>query len=269
MRNSQTRRIVLAAMAGISALALMPDFSVAQTVDDIKAKGKLVVGVLVDFPPFGILDARGQPDGYDIELAKLMAKKMGVPVELVPVSGPNRVPYLLTNRVDMLIAALGITAERAKQVDFSNPSATVDQVLYAPKTRSLARLEDIAGLKLGVARGSAQDITLTRTAPAGAMIQRFDDDPSTLQALLSGQVDAIAISTLLIAEIAKVADTSRFEIKFPIQRLIHGIATRKGTEPLQAWINDFLATVKANGELNAIHRKWVGIDFTPVDKPAL
>jgi len=239
----------------------------AQTVQQIKDRGKLVVGTLVDFPPFGILDRQGKPDGYDSDLARLIAKHMGVTLEIVPVSGPNRIPYLLTNKVDMLVAALGITPERAKQVSFSDPSATVDQVLYARKESKINGIEDLLKFKVGVARASAQDITLTRISPQGTVIQRFEDDPSTLQALLSKQVDAIAMSTLMIKEIAKVTSVEPYDIKFRVQRLVHGIAMRRGQDDLLNWVNEFLITVKKNGELNAIHQKWLGIDFVNVEKP--
>lgn len=261
-----TRRTLLMLGAATSLLAGIGS-AAAQTLDEIRSKGTLTVGVLVDFPPFGLLDLNNQPDGYDPELARMLAERLGVELELVPVAGPNRVPYLLSNRVDLLIAALGITAERAEQVDFSEPSATVNQVVYAPKDLELTTLEDLAGRSIGVARGSAQDITLTASVPTDASIQRFDDDPSTLQALLSGQVDTIAMSTLLIADIGKVANVDAFEIKFPIQTLVHGIAMRKGNPELLDFVNEFLAEAKSDGSLNEAHRKWVGVDFTDVEKP--
>ncbi|AVF04333.1 transporter substrate-binding domain-containing protein [Devosia sp. I507] len=262
-----TRRTMLMLGAATSLAFALTGGVAAQTLDEIRTKGTLTVGTLVDFPPFGLLDLNGQPDGYDPELARMLADRLGVELEIVPVSGPNRVPYLLSNRVDLLIAALGITAERAEQVDFSDPSATVNQVVYAPKDMGLATLEDLSGRSIGVARGSAQDITLTASVPADATIQRFDDDPTTLQALLSGQVDTIAMSTLLIADIGKVANVEAFEIKFPIQTLVHGIAMRKDNPELLDFVNTFLAEAKADGTLNEAHRKWVGVDFTDVEKP--
>lgn len=262
-----TRRTLLMLGAATSLALAGIGGAAAQTLDEIKSKGKLTVGVLVDFPPFGLLDLNNQPGGYDPDLARMLAERMGVELEIVPVAGPNRVPYLLSNRVDLLIAALGITAERAEQVDFSEPSATVSQIVYAPKAIEMTGLEDLSGRSIGVARGSAQDITLTASVPADTSIQRFDDDPSTLQALLAGQVDTIAMSTLLIADIGKVANVDAFEIKFPIQTLVHGIAMRKGNPELLDFVNAFLAEAKSDGSLNEAHRKWVGVDFTDVEKP--
>ena len=109
------RGLGLCLAAGIAALALplAAGPAAAATPDEIKARGKLIVGVLTDYPPFGGTDAEQKPAGYDADVAALMAKKLGVSLELVPVTGPNRIPYLLTNKVDLLIATFGITSGQA------------------------------------------------------------------------------------------------------------------------------------------------------------
>ena len=94
----------------------------AQSVADIKKKGELTVGMLVDFPPYGTMNSSNQPAGYDADVARLMAKDLGVKLNLVPVTGPNRIPFLLTNKVDLLVTSLAVTTERTKQVQFSKPT---------------------------------------------------------------------------------------------------------------------------------------------------
>ena len=81
----------------------------AQTVDEIIKRGKVIIGVNTTTPIFGLMGNDGQPEGYDPDVARLVGKYLGVPVEFVPVTGANRLPYLLTNRVDMVIALFGIT----------------------------------------------------------------------------------------------------------------------------------------------------------------
>ncbi|MDP3617067.1 MAG: transporter substrate-binding domain-containing protein, partial [Rhodoferax sp.] len=93
--------------------AWVPSVS-AQTVAELKKKGELTIGMLVDFPPYGTMNASNQPDGYDADVARLLAKDLGLKLNLVPVTGPNRIPFLLTNKVDLLVASLAITPERAK-----------------------------------------------------------------------------------------------------------------------------------------------------------
>src|SRR5690606_39594113 len=109
-----------ALLASCAVLAMGSSASMAETIDQVKEKGELTVGMLVDFPPYGILNTENKPDGYDADVARLLAKDLGVKVNIVPVTGPNRIPFLLTNKVDMLVASLAITPERAKQVQFSH-----------------------------------------------------------------------------------------------------------------------------------------------------
>ena len=186
----------------------------AQTVDEIKKKGELVVGLLVDFPPYGTVNSNNEPDGYDADVARLLAKDWGVKLKLVPVTGPNRIPFLLTDKVDLLIASLAITPERAKQVQFSKPYAAATIVLLGSKKANVKGPADLKGLRVGVARASTQDIALTAVAPPGTEIRRFDDDASGMQALMSGQVDALGCSTTVAAQIEKRAPANTYDEKF-------------------------------------------------------
>ena len=116
------RRSVLRTIAAIgigAALFERIPLAAAQSLADLKKKGELTVGMLVDFPPYGTLSASNQPDGYDADVARLLAEDLGMKLKLVPVTGPNRIPFLLTNKVDLLVASLAITPERARQVKFS------------------------------------------------------------------------------------------------------------------------------------------------------
>jgi polar amino acid transport system substrate-binding protein len=238
----------------------------AQTVDQLKSKGTVTVGVMVDFPPFGLLDKDNKPDGYDEDIARLLAKEMGVKLEFVPVSGPNRIPYLLTGKVDMIIGALGITPARAEQVLFSDVYATTKLAIYGQKSVKVESEQDLKNVRIGVARASTQDITITKRAPEGSRIQRFDDDASAVQALLSSQVQVIGLTTTLIPELEKIAPKGAFEIKMPLDTFSYGIAVRPGQTELSTWVNGFLAKIKQDGRLNQLHHKWLGTDFAEPPK---
>ncbi len=228
----------------------------AQTVDEIKSRGTVNIGMLVDFPPFGIVDLNGQPDGYDADVAKLLAQDMGVELNIVPVTGPNRIPYLQSGQVDLLVASLGISPERAEQVDFSQPYAGIEIFVFGDTSVEVADAADLAGKNIGVARASTQDVAVTAIAPEGTNIQRFDDDASAVQALLSGQVPLIGVSNVVIAQIQATAP-DRFDQKFSLRQQVQGIAVRKGSEALLAYVDDFVARHKADGSLNTIHEKWL------------
>ena len=251
----------LAALGLGATLSLLAPFASAQTVADIKKKGEITVGMLVDFPPYGTMNTSNQPDGYDADVAKLLAKDLGVKLNLVPVTGPNRIPFLLTNKLDLLVASLAITPERAKQVQFSNPYAAATIVLYGDKKANIKAPADLKGKRIGVARASTQDVALTAIAPEGTEIRRFDDDASGMQALISGQVDAIGASTTVAAQIAKRVPPNTFEDKFILRQQQMGVAMRPDQAELLKTVNDFVAKNSANGELNKLYQKWLGTDL--------
>src|SRR5690606_38518344 len=216
----------LALGAALSLGALASGAS-AQTVEEIKSRGTVNIGMLVDFAPFGIINDQGQPDGYDADVAKLLAEEMGVQVNLVPVTGPNRIPYLLSNQVDILVASLGITPERAEQVAFSQPYAGIEIFVFGDANLDVTGPEDLSGRNIAVARASTQDTAITAIAPADANIQRFDDDATAVQALLSGQTELMGASNVVIAQIQAIAP-DRFDTKFSLQQQSQAIAVRPG-----------------------------------------
>ncbi|MET3495801.1 transporter substrate-binding domain-containing protein [Variovorax boronicumulans] len=261
MTRTSTRRAALAALGLGAALTVFAPFASAQSVADIKKKGEITIGMLVDFPPYGTTDAKNQPDGYDADVAKLLAKDWGVKANIVPVTGPNRIPFLLTNKVDVLVASLAITPERAKQVQFSQPYAAATIVLYGATKSPIKAATDLKGLRVGVARASTQDVAVTKAAPEGTEIRRFDDDASAMQALISGQVDAIGCSVTVAAQIAKRVPAGTYENKFTLVQQSMGIAMRPGQEELTKAVNDFVAKNTANGELNKLYQKWLQADL--------
>ncbi|MGK6307020.1 transporter substrate-binding domain-containing protein [Variovorax sp. DT-64] len=256
-----TRRAAIAALGLGAALTAFAPLASAQTLADIKKKGEVTIGMLVDFPPYGTTNAQNQPDGYDADVAKLLARDWGVKANIVPVTGPNRIPFLLTNKVDLLVASLAVTPERAKQVQFSQPYAAATIVLYGKKGSNIKSAADLKGVRVGVARASTQDVAVTKAAPEGTEIRRFDDDASAMQALISGQVDAIGCSVTVAAQIAKRVPADTFENKFTLVQQAMAIAMRPGQDDLLKNVNEFVSKNTANGELNKLYNKWLQTDL--------
>ncbi|MDS9470207.1 transporter substrate-binding domain-containing protein [Paracoccus sp. MBLB3053] len=223
----------------------------------IESAGTVKIGMLVDFPPFGILDTAGKPDGYDADVAKALADYLGVKAEIVPVTGPNRIPYLLSGQVDVLVASLGITAERAEKVNFSKPYAGISIAVYGDKGAALADAAALSGQSIAVTRASTQDTGVTKVAPTDADIRRFDDDASAVQALMSGQVKLIGASNVVMSQVNAAAG-DRFDKKFDLSSQVQGIAVAPGSDALLDKINAFVAQSKGDGKLDAVHQKWLG-----------
>jgi polar amino acid transport system substrate-binding protein len=246
-----------AVFTALSTLTLGAAPASADTLAQVKQKGEITIGMLVDFPPYGIMNAKNQPDGYDADVARLLAKDLGVKVKILPVTGPNRVPFLLTDKVDLLVASLAVTPARAKQVDFSAPYSAAQIVLFGPAGKSIKSAKDLSGLRIGVARASTQDIVVTQIAPKDADVHRYDDDASAMQALLSGQVDAIGCSTTVAAQIAQRMP-GKYEDKFVLKQQEMAVAVRKNEPETLKTVNELIAKNIKNGELNKLYQKWLG-----------
>jgi polar amino acid transport system substrate-binding protein len=216
-----------------------------------------LVGLDTANPPFGAIGKDGEPEGYDPDVARLIGKYLGVKVEIVPITPQNRMGYLLTNRVDMIM--LGITPERARQIWFSMPYALEAAVLVGPASVHVKTLEDLAGKRIGIPRGAMQDIVLSQSAPPGAQIMRFDDQATAVQALIAGQVDLAGTGLLQYRVINRDDPGKGYETKLILRPLHFGIGIRRGNADLLQWLNTFVYAIKANGELEAISQKWRGM----------
>ena len=240
----------------LSLLAALP--AAAGTLDDIVKRGTVKVGIDLGVPPYGLTDANQKPAGYDVDVAELFAKDLGAKLEIVPLTGPNRIPFLLTNKVDVVIATFGITPQRALSVAFSNPYVALSLVVLGPKDKPIADMAATKGYKVGVTRGTTQDLDFTRLAPAGSQIIRFEDDATTTAALLSGQVDIIATADLLAIEIAKRNPQKNLDLKFTIRLSPGAIGVRRGDPDFLQWVNTFVYFHKLNGDFGRLFEKWAG-----------
>src|SRR3954462_9435920 len=165
----------------------------AQTaLDDVLAKKLLVVAIPTDSAPYGYVGTDLQPQGLDIDMANLIGAKLGVAIELVPVTSANRIPYLQTKKADLVISTLGKNPEREKVIDFTSAYSPFFQAVFAPKATVVKTAADLGGKTVGVTRGAIEDMELTKIAPASADLKRFEDNNATVSAFVSGQVQAIA-----------------------------------------------------------------------------
>ncbi|WP_372396234.1 transporter substrate-binding domain-containing protein [Azospirillum sp. HJ39] len=256
MRLFRTLAAALAVCAAVALPAALSSTAKADALQNVLSAGKLRVGVLMDAAPWGFKDAKGEAAGLDIDLAKLLAADMGVKLELVQVTGANRIPSLLANKVDVLVAAAGATPERAQQVTFTQPYAAVNLGVYGPK--SMATAADTDGLKgrsIGVAKGSTLDIWLTDNAP-GAKLVRFEDTPGAIAAYLAGQVETFAENSAIALKVAEDNPGKDVELKFLIRQSPAHVVLRHGEQDLRDWINTFLFYNRLNGKLGALQMKW-------------
>ncbi|MGS0743802.1 transporter substrate-binding domain-containing protein [Glaciimonas sp. GG7] len=246
-------------LALCAAAAIATTAAHADALDQIVKSGVLKVAVPQDFPPFGSVTSELTPQGLDIDVAALIAKKMGVKLELIPVTSANRVPYLQTKKVDLIISSLGKNPEREKVIDFSAPYAPFYNGVFGGADQKVSSVADLAGKTVGVTRGAVEDLELSKMVPATTTIKRYEDNNGTISAFLSGQVQLVATGNVVAAAIIARNPPRKPETKFLIKDSPCSIGLNKDEKPLLDKVNTILAMTKKDGELNAISVKWLGL----------
>ncbi|HEX8029461.1 MAG TPA: transporter substrate-binding domain-containing protein [Vicinamibacterales bacterium] len=257
------RRAWLAALLFAPILAINTPAAHADTLDNIAKAGVLKVAVPEDYPPFGSVGPDMKPQGYDIDTATLLAKSMNVKLELVPVNSANRIPYLQTGKVDLVISSLGKTPDREKVIDFSTAYAPYYQGVFGPADIKVGGPADLTGKTVGATRGALEEIALTQMAP-NATIKRFEDNNATIAAFLSGQVQLIAAGNIVAAAILAKNPPRRPEPKFVIKNSPCFVGMNKNEPRLQQKVNAAIAQARQDGTLNTMSKKWFGASL-PAD----
>jgi polar amino acid transport system substrate-binding protein len=256
----KNRRIVLGGMLALSLLG-SATLASADTLDTIKQRKKILVAVDIGAPPFGMIDGQAKQSGSDIEAAQLLAKDLGVELEVVPVSGPNRVPFLLTKKADVVMASFSITDERRKVVDFSIPYAVLQVVVGGPAKQKIGSFADLSGKTIAVTRGTTSDQELSRGTKEvpNVSIVRYEDDATTNTAVATGQQDYIAAAMSVIPQVKKSNPSRDVEMKFAMKGYPLGIGLRKNEPELKAYLDGWVKANLQNGKLNDIYRKYFGV----------
>ncbi|NWO09816.1 transporter substrate-binding domain-containing protein [Chromohalobacter salexigens] len=250
------RRILLVLcgtlLAGIAAVSVQ-----ASDLETVEQRGTLRVAVPQDFPPFGSVGTDLQPQGYDIDMARYLADQMGVGLKLVTVTSANRIPFLQTEKVDLVISSLGKNPERAAVIDFTDAYAPFFLGVFG--TPDAAPINDPAGLSgktIGVTRGSVEDMELSELAPDDATLQRFEDNATTISAFLSDQVDYIATGNVVAAQIAERNAERAPTMVFRIKNSPCYIGLSQDNDALKSRVNELIARAKRDGTLETMSQKW-------------
>lgn len=246
-------------VAVLSAAVLMTQGAVAMAdqLHDIQQRGVLRVAVPQDFPPFGSVGTDLQPMGYDIDMAHYLADKMKLKLQLVPVSSANRVPYLQTDKVDLVISSLGKNPEREKVIDFSRAYAPFFLGVFGPKDVPLKDAQGLSGKTVGVTRGAIEDLTLTGIAPKEAELKRFEDNNTTISAYMAGKVQFVATGNLVVSAIARQNPAKAPVTKFMLKDSPCFVGLRKDEPALLAKVNELIGDALKDNTLNKLSVKWL------------
>jgi ABC-type amino acid transport substrate-binding protein len=246
-----------ALLAGLLAFA-GPNAVRAQGTPDslskIKERGILKAGVKFDTPPFGFLDDKNEPVGFDLDIVSKIAEKLGVKVEFVKVTSTTRVPLLVSGNVDIVAASMTHTRERDRVIDFSITYYTGGQTLLVPSTSAVNGIKDLDGKDVAVQQGTTLEKNIAAVAPR-ARITAFKDYSSAWLALAQGRADALTGSLNILQGFQK--ENPKFKIVgelFSVEPF--GIGIRQGDADLRDAVNFALQDIWTSGEYAALYRKW-------------
>lgn len=230
------------------------------TLDKIIQRGKIIVGVKYDTKPFGYINQDQQLVGYDIDLAKYLAKSLlgsENRVEFKQVTPSNRILALNSGQVDMIIATMTITKKRSEVVDFSTPYYVAGQAILVPKDSKITSMSDLNGQRVIIVFGSTAEHNLRLAAPE-ALISGYKTYTSAYSALKQGRADAITSDDTILIGFA-INDKSVKLLPKRYSQEPYAIAFRKGacSERLKSKVNFIIEDMINTGKLNQLKAKWI------------
>jgi len=226
---------------------------VYRTLDEIKASGTINIGVFSDKNPFGYVDENGEYQGYDVYFARRIGEDLGLTVNYVSTEAANRVEYLETGKVDIILANFTVTPERAEKVDFALPYMNVALGVVSPDSRVIKDLSEIGeGDQVIVISGTTAEDYLIKNNPE-ITLQKYDTYANAKNALENG--NAVAWANDNTEVIAFALENAGYTVGIPSLGSQDTIApaVSKGNETLLTWIND---EIKALAAENFFHKDY-------------
>ena len=248
----------LLAAAGTLSLVFSTASHAQTALDDILKTKEIKIAIPTDFPPYGFVGPDLKPQGLDVDMANYIGGKLGAKVELVVVTSANRIPYLQTKKADLVISTLGKNPEREKVIDFTAAYSPFFQAVFGPKNVSVKGAADLAGKTVGVTRGAIEDMELTKIAPSGTDIKRFEDNNATVSAFVSGQVQVIATGASVAGNLMARNPQLGTEYKLLLKDSPNFIGVAKGEDALRSKVNEIILGAKKAGDIDAMAKKWLG-----------
>ncbi|MBP7565198.1 MAG: transporter substrate-binding domain-containing protein [Burkholderiaceae bacterium] len=247
--------------ATLAACLLLGGTAVAHAqaaLDNIMKSKTIRIGVPTDYPPYGFVGIDLKPQGLDVAMAELIAEKMGVKLQAVPVISANRIPYVQTKQVDLVISTLGKNAERLKVIDFTHAYAPFFQGVYGPKSMSIKSFADLGGKTIAVAKGAMEEQELVKVGPPTMDFKRYEDQAATTAAFVAGQAQLLATSVSNAGLMAQKNPQLGAEFKLLIKDSPNFIGVAKGEDALRSKVNEIILAARKDGTIDKMSQKWLG-----------
>ncbi|KRA02751.1 MAG: ABC transporter substrate-binding protein [Achromobacter sp.] len=234
----------------------------ADTLQDIKARGKFICGTMGTAEPFSFQDPKTRGIvGYEVDVCQALADSLGVPLELKLIAVEARIPELIAGRVDVVAANLGWTPERAKQIDYSHQHFVSPQkILSRESDKDLKAPADLAGKRVSAVRGSSSEQGARKNIPNVEPVT-FKDPSGAFLALQQGKVSGFVGSELMLVKLQNQAASSAVPVKILEPALFiepWGVGVRKGDTAMLNQVNKVLDGMEASGQAAKTFDKWFG-----------
>lgn len=273
MKSNRILHCILIALG--SAFFLTMNAS-ADKLDDILSDGKIRCGIMLDVPPVGMRDNENNPIGYDVEFCNDMAAALGVEAVIVETPAPDRIPAILSGRVDVGIASATNTLERAKSVGFSIPYQIWEVgVAVAADNTSINAYEDLKGKTVGTVRGTTPEVAFL------ADLEKWGDETKHIAygsnaeqflALSQGKVDAIIEATAIFGEYVKGPGKGVIRICCTVPTAPSdwtGLMVSRQDQGLLNWVNLFVWHQWKSGRTDELYQQWFGFPAPNMDYPGV
>jgi cystine transport system substrate-binding protein len=263
MKISLLNKILAVALIGFSTVSLAAHAE--DLLDTVKARGTLQVALEGTYPPFDSKNTQGELVGFDVDVAKAVAAKLGLKPVFITTEWSGIIAGLKAGKFDVIVNQVGITPQRLESLDFSPPyTYSVAQLIQRKNdTRAFKSLDDLKGHQLGVSLGSNYN-DMAKAVP-GIAVRTYPGAAEELSDVASGRIDAALNDRLTLAYLLKTAPLplrAGASVGDPTQM---GIPFRKDNPKFAKALSDAIVALKQDGTLTRISQKWFGID---VSKPA-
>jgi polar amino acid transport system substrate-binding protein len=227
------------------------------TLQKVIQSKKLVAGCILSFPPFGFKDEKGDPQGYDVELAKALGASLNAEVEIVDLTSDARIPSLETGKVDVVIGNFTRNLERAQKIDFTDPYIVAGERLLVKKGSSIKQVSDLKGQKVAVTKGSTNAELIKKLCPE-AEVSYFTTSADALLAVKNGQCATFLEDSNYQQYQAKLDPSFTVVGDSLIALEYNSFGLKKGDQDWRNYLDLFIFTINTNGTNKELYKKWFG-----------
>jgi glutamate transport system substrate-binding protein len=237
--------------------ASVEKFPADTTMGKIQEKGEITIGVKFDVPPFGVKNPQsGEVEGFDVEMGKAVAAKLGVKPKFIEAISDNRIPFLEDGTADLILSTMTINEERVGQIAFSDPYFIARGRVLVPGDSSITGVADLAGKNVCTALGSTYEANLKKQAPE-AKLKLVDSYSECLELVQNGAVDAVSTDDVILTGMIIQDDTLKL-VGDELTQEPYGAGIKKGDTQMVEFVNGVFQELKDDGTWAKLHEQWIG-----------